>query len=166
MASKIIIGVMGPGEGATPEQNELAYDMGKAIASEGWAVLTGGRAFGVMDAAMKGAKEKDGLTIGVLAWNNDKGSSPYADIKIITGIGASRNQINVLSSNVIVVIGMSSGTASEVSLAIKADKRIILLQQDELTSQFFHLIGSHRVVETNTVEQTLECIKKFLAVNR
>jgi len=166
MASKIIIGVMGPGEGSTPEQNELAYDMGKAIASEGWAVLTGGRAFGVMDAAMKGAKEKDGLTIGVLPMNNEKGSSPYADIKIITGIGSSRNQINILSSNVIVVIGMSAGTASEVSLAIKADKRIILLQQDELTSQFFHKIGSHRVVETDTIEQTLDCIKKFLAVNR
>jgi predicted Rossmann-fold nucleotide-binding protein len=50
--SKIIIGVMGPGENATPEENELAYDLGKAIASEGWITLTGGRSFGVMDASL------------------------------------------------------------------------------------------------------------------
>src|SRR3954464_2968422 len=108
MASKIIIGVMGPGEASTPEQNELAYDLGKAIALEGWVVLTGGRAFGVMDAAMKGAKEIDGLTIGVLPNDNAKGASPYADLKIFTGMGSVRNQINILSSNVIVVIGMAA----------------------------------------------------------
>ncbi len=157
---------MGPGEAATPEQNELAYDLGKAIAREGWVVLTGGRAFGVMDAAMKGAKEVDGLTIGILPNENSKGSSSYADVKIFTAMGTVRNQINILSSSVIVVIGMSAGTSSEVSLAIKADKRVILLQQDELTSKFFHKIGSHRVTDVETIEQTLECIKKFLAVNR
>jgi hypothetical protein len=30
--SKTIIGVMGPGENATPDENEIAYDLGKAIA--------------------------------------------------------------------------------------------------------------------------------------
>jgi len=165
MASKVIIGVMGPGEGSTPEHNELAYELGKAIAAEGWVLLTGGRAFGVMDAAMKGAKEKDGLTIGVLPLHNQSGASSYADIKLVTGMGSIRNQINILSSNVIVVIGMAAGTASEVSLAIKADKRIIFLQQDELTYNFFRKIGSHRIVEVETVPHVLDCIKRFLSVN-
>ena len=165
MSSRIIIGVVGPGEQATPDQNELAYETGKAIASEGWAVLTGGRAFGVMDAAMKGAREKNGLTIGVLPLDNARGSSQYADIKLFTGIGTARNQINILSSNVIVVIGMAAGTAVEVALAIKADKRIILLQQDDVTTQFFLKIGSHRIVEAKDVTTVINWIKKFLAVN-
>lgn len=39
--SKIIIGVMGPGENATPDDNEMAYDLGRAIAKAGWITLTG-----------------------------------------------------------------------------------------------------------------------------
>ena len=73
---------MGPGENATPEENELAYDLGKAIASEGWITLTGGRSFGVMDASMKGASEVGGLTIGILPGDNDQNSSEHAQIKI------------------------------------------------------------------------------------
>jgi uncharacterized protein (TIGR00725 family) len=165
MASQIIIGVVGPGEAATPDQNDLAYELGKAIAMEGWAVLTGGRAFGVMDAALKGAKQNGGLTLGILP-HDARGSSSYADIKIITGMGGIRNQINILTSHVIVVIGMSAGAASEVSLAIKADKRVILLQQDELTRNFFLKIGAHRIIEANEVSQAIEFIKKIIAVNR
>ena len=83
---------MGPGEAATPDQNELAYELGKAIAHEGWVVLTGGRAFGVMDAALKGARQHGGLTIGILP-HDARGSSSYADIKIITGMGGIRSWI-------------------------------------------------------------------------
>ncbi|MBD0337421.1 MAG: cytochrome, partial [Cyanobacteria bacterium Co-bin13] len=46
---KILIGVMGPGEGATPAQITTAYELGKGLAQRGWAVLTGGRGVGVMD---------------------------------------------------------------------------------------------------------------------
>ena len=61
MASKIIIGVMGPGENATPDENEMAYELGQEIARQGWITLTGGRSFGIMDAALKGASEAGGL---------------------------------------------------------------------------------------------------------
>src|ERR1700712_2315939 len=137
MTSKFIIGVIGPGENATPDNNKVAYELGKAIANEGWATLTGGRSFGVMDAALKGASENKGLTIGILSSASPKGSSMYADIRIVTGMGSGRNLINILTSDVIVVVGMSPGTASEVALAVKNDRRIILLSQEELTVQFF-----------------------------
>ena len=104
---------MGPGENATPEENELAYDLGKAIANEGWITLTGGRSFGVMDASLKGATEVGGLTIGILPGDSDKNSSEYAQIKIITSMGSGRNYISVLSSHLVVVLGMAAGTASE-----------------------------------------------------
>ena len=48
--AKFIVGVMGPGENASPEDNIMAFELGRAIAKEGWVVLTGGRSFGVMDA--------------------------------------------------------------------------------------------------------------------
>ena len=135
--AKPIVGIMGPGENARPEENEMAFALGKAIAEHGWIVLTGGRSFGIMEAAMKGAHEADGLTIGILPGDNLQNSSDDADIKILTGMGSARNMINVLSSHILVVIGMAAGTASEVALAIKANKKIILLHQDEITIRFF-----------------------------
>ncbi|HYC86094.1 MAG TPA: hypothetical protein VEB86_12770, partial [Chryseosolibacter sp.] len=82
--AKTIIGVMGPGENASPDENEMAFELGRAIAQHGWIVLTGGRSFGIMDAAMRGAHELDGLTIGVLPNDNANNASDHADIKIMT----------------------------------------------------------------------------------
>ena len=162
---KPVVGIMGPGESARPEENEMAFALGKAVAQHGWIVLTGGRSFGIMQAAMKGAHEAKGLTIGVLPTENAQNSSDDADIKIITGMGSARNMINVLSSHILVVIGMAAGTASEVALAIKANKKIILLHQDEITIRFFKNMGTYKVMVANTVEETLQIIKDYLKVN-
>jgi uncharacterized protein (TIGR00725 family) len=166
MSAKIIIGVMGPGEGATPEENEMAYKLGTAIAREGWIVLTGGRSFGVMESVMKGATDHNGLTIGVLPDATADGASIFSQIKIVTGLGSARNNINVLSSHVVVVLGMAAGTASEVALAIKANKKIILLSQDELTIQFFKKIGTYRVSIAASIEETVDLIQDFVGLNQ
>lgn len=162
--AKPIIGIMGPGENARPEENEMAFALGKAIAQEGWIILTGGRSFGIMEAAMKGAHEANGLTIGVLPTESAANSSADADIKIITGMGSGRNIINVLSSHILVVIGMAAGTASEVALAIKSNKKVILLHQDEITIRFFKNLGTYKVMIANTIEETLQIIKDYLRV--
>jgi uncharacterized protein (TIGR00725 family) len=166
MSVKTIIGVMGPGEGATPEENVMAFELGRAIAIEGWVTLTGGRSFGVMDAVMKGAREVDGLTIGILPTDNEKGASENAQIRIVTGMGSGRNYMSVLSSHVVVVLGMAAGTASEVALAIKSNKKIILLNQDEITIRFFKNIGTYKVLVSKTVEETITHIKEYLAVHQ
>lgn len=118
-----------------------------------------------MDAAMKGAREADGLTIGVLPNDNAVNSSDNADIKIMTGMGSGRNVISVLSSHVIVVIGMAAGTASEVALALKSNKKVILLNQDEITIRFFKNVGTYKVMVAGTVEETIRMIEDYLSVH-
>ncbi|HYF66561.1 MAG TPA: TIGR00725 family protein [Ohtaekwangia sp.] len=164
--ARFIVGVMGPGENATPDDNVIAFELGRAIAKEGWVVLTGGRSFGVMDAVMKGARDANGLTIGVLPDSNTQNASENADIRIVTGMGSGRNYINVLSSQIVVVLGMAAGTASEVALAIKSNKKVILLNQDEITMRFFKNIGTYRVQVANTVEETIGQIKEYLSIHK
>jgi hypothetical protein len=164
--AKTIIGIMGPGENATPDENEMAFELGKLVAEQGWVVLTGGRSFGIMDAAMRGAHDANGLTIGILPNDNTVNSSDHADIKIMTGMGSARNIINILSSHIIVVIGMAAGTASEVALALKGNKKVILLHQDEITIRFFKNIGTYKVMIANTVDETMTMIKSYLKVNQ
>jgi uncharacterized protein (TIGR00725 family) len=166
MAVKVIVGVMGPGENATPEDNVIAFELGRAIAQEGWAVLTGGRSFGVMDAVMKGARDRGGLTIGILPDSNEQNASENAEIRIVTGMGSGRNYISVLSSKIIVVLGMAAGTASEVALAIKSNKKVILLNQDEITIRFFKNIGTYRVLVAKDVQEVIKQIKEYTSVHK
>jgi uncharacterized protein (TIGR00725 family) len=60
--------------------------------------------------------------------------SEYVAIPVFTGIGHARNAINVLSSQTIVAIGLEPGTTSEVSMAIKMKKPVILacMKKDDI----------------------------------
>lgn len=166
MSAKIIVGLMGPGETATPDQNEDAFELGAAIAKQGWVLLTGGRAFGVMEASMRGASVHNGLTIGILPGDSAQASSPYTQIRIVTGMGSARASINILTSHVIVVCGMAPGTASEVSLAIRAHKKVIFLKQDKLTIEFFKKLGTYSIIAVNTVDEVVEQINDFISLRQ
>ncbi len=122
-----VVGVMGGGEGTSAEICRQAYTLGSLIAQEGWVLLNGGRAAGVMEASARGAREAGGLTVGILPGKDLMGASPHVDIPIVTGLGDARNYINVLSSSVVVVLPGGAGTLSEAALALKNGKTIITL---------------------------------------
>jgi len=151
-----IIGVMGPGEGASETDRRLAYELGRAIAREKWVTLCGGRNSGVMEAVTRGAKEAGGLTIGILPGQDTRDASPYLDLAIVTGIGNARNSINILSSHVVVACGMGKGTASEVALALKAKKPVILLDAPKTAIEFFRELDARRVSIAAGVEEAME----------
>ena len=159
---KIIIGVMGPGRGATDTDIKNATQLGKLIAENGWILLSGGRKEGVMGAVNKGAKEKSGITIGILPSDDPTTFSNELDIPIITNMRSARNYINVLSSNIVIACGMESGTASEVALAIKSNKQVILLNTGNKSEEFHKSIGKEYVHIANNPMDTIEIVKKIL----
>lgn len=142
---KPIIGVMGPGHQATAVDLKTAHELGQRIAQQGWILLTGGRNAGVMDASSRGAKQANGLTVGILPDADLSNMSIAIDIPIVTGMGSGRNAINVLSSDVVIACGMGQGTASEVALALKAQKPVILLQSNPSSQAFFQSLTDHPV---------------------
>jgi hypothetical protein len=155
---KIIIGVMGPGEGATNVDLANAYRLGQLIATEGWVLLTGGRKAGVMDAASQGAKAAGGVTVGILPGNNLEGLSEAVDIAIVTDMGNARNNINVLSADVVIACGMGIGTVSEIALALKNGKRVVLLTQDLNYQHFCQNLSPDRVFLANNPEEAIELV--------
>ncbi|NDJ21085.1 TIGR00725 family protein [Nostoc sp. B(2019)] len=159
---KIIIGVMGPGEKATANELQNAYAIGKLIAQQGWILLTGGRNVGVMDAASNGAKSINGLTIGILPSDNRNGISEALDIAIFTDMGNARNNINVLSSDVVIACGMGAGTASEIALALKGNKKVILLTDDEESKVFFKKLLPENVYIVENVVDAIATVKAIL----
>jgi uncharacterized protein (TIGR00725 family) len=138
---------MGPGESAGEEVCSFAKATGAALAGAGYIVLSGGRAEGVMHAAMQGAAEAGGVTVGILPGSDKGGMSEYVEIPVLTGLGHARNAINVLSSQVVVAIGLGPGTASEVSMAIKMKKPVILACMKAADVQFFSRLGAVEVAD-------------------
>ncbi len=125
LVRKAIIGVMG-GARVTPAVEEQAEQLGCAIAARGWILLNGGRDCGVMAASARGARAEGGTTVGILPGQNASSAAPDVDIAVVTGMGDARNLVNVLSSTVVVAMPGGTGTASEVALALKNGKRVIL----------------------------------------
>jgi uncharacterized protein (TIGR00725 family) len=160
--AKTIIGIMGPGEGATAKDILVAFELGKLIATEDWVLLTGGRNVGVMDAANKGAKEAGGLTIGILPTSGPYGISEAVDIPILTGMQNARNNINALTCEVIVACGMGLGTASEITLALKANTNVILLNTDDTSNTFFKKLGGNNVLIADDPVNVILKIKELI----
>ena len=160
---KFIVGVMGAGAGATSEDLRRALELGERIARQGWVLLSGGRNAGVMQEVNRGAKQVEGsLTIGILP-NARATVSEFVDVVIITDLGNARNNINVLSSDVVVACGTGgAGTLSEIALAIKAGKPVILLGSDDADKAFIQRLSKDKVFTAETPEQVMQLIIEHL----
>ncbi len=151
---------MGEGEAADPAAVSAARELGRLIAGQGWVVLSGGRDAGVMQAVNAGAKEIPGsLTVGILPTAQAR-PSPDVDIVIVTDLHEARNNINVLSSDVVVACGRAgAGTISEIALALKNGKTVLLLASDRAAIDLFQPIGKARIIVVQTPTEAIETIQ-------
>jgi hypothetical protein len=162
---KTIVGVMGPGDRASSVDLDNAYQLGKAIAQKGWVLLTGGRKVGVMDAASRGAKAVGGLTVGILPGDSAEVISEAVDIAIVTDLGNARNNVNVLSSDVVIACGMGIGTASEVALALKNGKKVILLTRDPDSQKFFSNLSPNNILLADSPKTAIALAQQIIENN-
>jgi len=115
-----------------------------------------------MEAALRGAQRAGGLTVGVLPTNTAEGASDAADIRVVTGMGEGRNVVNVLTSQVLFVCGMSPGTASEVALALKTERHVILLNAEPDALGFWSSLGRSFLHSASTPEEAIEIAQRIL----
>lgn len=159
---KRAIGVIGPGRQAGPTELAHAFQLGKLIAEEGWVLLTGGRNEGVMEAASQGARAAGGLTVGILPGDSPEGVSQAVEVAIVTDLGNARNNLIALSSEVAIACGMGLGTASEVALALKNGKPVVLLTGDRESQNFFTRLSPDRVFVAESPQEAIVLVKAIL----
>ena len=76
----------------------------------------------MMEAACKGAKERNGLTVGIIP---DIGNgNQFLDVVIRTGQGHGRNVLVVTSADAVIAIGGGYGTLSEIAIALRIQRPI------------------------------------------
>ncbi|MGB3976114.1 MAG: TIGR00725 family protein [bacterium] len=108
------------------ETSAMACETGRLIAEQGWILITGGGT-GVMEAAFKGSRQSNGLTIGILPGTNPDDANSYTYIPIATGLGHARNAVIAQSVDAVIVFNGSHGTLSEIGLALKMGKPVLAI---------------------------------------
>jgi len=139
-----VVGVMGSGE---KEHARRAEELGRWLATQRVHLLTGGGE-GVMTSvsrAFHATPNRAGLVVGIIPCRQDPTKpkpgypNPWVELAIFTHLymdgtsGAdpmSRNHINILSSDVVVALPGSSGTLSEIELALRYDRPIAVYVAD------------------------------------
>jgi hypothetical protein len=132
---KIFIAVVGESQ-ASAEIAKLAEEVGVEIAKAGSVLVCGGLK-GVMEHAAKGAKSAGGTTIGILPGSKREEANPYIDYPIVTGIGYARNKLVIKTGHVVIAVGGSYGTLSEIAFALGYEIPVVGLK----TWQFIHHSG-------------------------
>jgi hypothetical protein len=141
------ISVVGAGN-ASPDLAALAEEVGRLLAGRGCTVVCGGLG-GVMEAVARAASEAGGVTIGVLPGESTGEANPWIEHAVATGIGHARNLAVVASGEAVIAIGGEWGTASEIALARKLGRPVVLLGEGPE-------IGGEGIVRAATPAEAVE----------
>lgn len=165
-----IVGVMGAGAHA---HEQLAVPLGRRLARLGVHLLTGGGT-GVMTSVSRAfaeVEDRAGVVIGVLPLAVEDGGpaaggdypNPWVEVPIRTHLGklgadlSSRNHVNILTSDVVVALPGSVGTASEVELSLEYGRPIILFGDLARTDA----LPPH-VATATTVDEVIDFVRRSL----
>ncbi|MBM4443980.1 MAG: TIGR00725 family protein [Chloroflexi bacterium] len=119
----MFIAVIGGGD-CSAEEAGMAEEVGRRLAAEGATLICGGLG-GVMEAACRGAKSANGLTIGILPGDDRRAANRYVDIPIVTGMGYARNVMVARSAQAVIAIDGGYGTLSEMAHALQSGIPVI-----------------------------------------
>lgn len=121
----LVVGVVGP-RAATQAQIELARALGRALGGLSLTTICGGRG-GVMEAVCLGVSEAGGLSIGILPGYGPEEANPYVGIPLPTGLSEGRNMVIARAARVLIAVGGSYGTLTEMAYGLHFGKVVIAL---------------------------------------
>jgi uncharacterized protein (TIGR00725 family) len=124
------ISVFGAGV-PTEREAALAEEVGRLLAEAGVTLVTGGLG-GVMEAASRGAAGAGGTVVAVIPGDDRRAANPYASVVVATGAGQARNVAVAASGDAGIAIGQGWGTLSEIALARKLGRPVVVLVGPEL----------------------------------
>lgn len=125
------VAVVGPADPEDPVVLERARLAGRLLAERGYVVVTGGLG-GVMAAAAAGAGEVGGTTVALLPGDDRRDASPGHSVVLPTGMGEMRNALLVRCVDVVLAVGGSWGTLSEMALAARTGVPVLAVGSWEL----------------------------------
>lgn len=145
MTDRPYVAVVGSGT-AAGGLYEKAREVGRLVTEKGGTVVCGGLS-GVMEAAARGATEAGGTAIGILPDEDRRRQNGYLTYSVATGAGQARNLAVVCSGDVVIAVGGEYGTLSEIGLARKVGRPVVVLEGWDLGEHVIARSSPRRAVE-------------------
>ncbi|UCD02547.1 MAG: TIGR00725 family protein [Promethearchaeota archaeon] len=160
-----IVSIIGASE-IDKKTQEITFEVGKLLAQNKFIVVCGGLS-GVMEAVCKGAKEENGLTIGIIPHIEKTAANKYVDIVIPCPFSQARNIVVVLSGDACLAISGKAGTLSEICFAWIYQKPIIALSNvkgwsSKIANQKLDDRRSDLIYGVESPQEAIEKIKELL----
>ncbi len=151
----------------TKEAYNMAFEVGQKLAEKKCVTMSGG-GHGVMEASLKGAKKEGGVTIAIIPWENLYKVNDYADYVVATGIGWSRNSININSADGCIVIHGGAGSLNEATYAYMMGKPCVALTPsggvaEEISDRFFDVRETETIYGTGSPEEAVSKILELVS---
>ena len=168
MSKKRQILVIGHNDnGCTPLHKQVAYDVGAAIANSNSVLITGGMG-GVMESASKGAHDAGGLNVGIIPQDDAIHANQYCDVVIPTGMGLTRDFLNALSADGIIIVGGGSGTLSEVCAAYMHKKPMVAIRNlggsvESYVDGYVDHRKNVKIIGADTAQSAVDIILELIA---
>jgi uncharacterized protein (TIGR00725 family) len=164
---KYQIGVMGSAADLqyTKEIEDIALKVGELIAARDGILFFGAEKDydSLSTAACRGAKSKNGLTVGVTYGKGKDIWQKDADVIIPSGLerGGGREMVLVLSCDAVIAVSGGSGTLTEMAIAYQADIPLVVLTglggwSDKLAGQFMDTRNRREAFAATTPEEAVE----------
>ena len=122
----LVVGVIGPRE-ATDEQRGAAEALGRGLGALGLTTICGGKS-GVMEAVCRGVDAAGGLAIGILPGTHPDEANAFVGIALPTGLNEARNMVIARAARVLIAVGGSYGTLTEIAYGLHFSKAVIVLE--------------------------------------
>lgn len=154
-----ICGSDGDDGNLTEETLGVAEEIGRLVAIRGGVIVCGGHG-GVMEASCRGAKSKDGITVGIMPYDKS-GANSFVDIAIPTGVGYIRNYFVSGTGDVTIAICGRWGTLNEIAYRMINRQPLILIKgsggvvDQIIRGEIMQDVESHYVV-AETAEEAVE----------
>jgi len=164
LTKKVQILVVGHNDdGCTPHHEKIAYDIGYEVAKSDCVLLTGGLG-GVMKAASHGAHDANGIVVGIIPQDDASFANEFCDVVIPSGMGLTRDFLNALSADGIIIVGGASGTLSEICAAYMHKKPMVAIRNTGGTADRFidGYIDHRKNVKIIGVDSPKDAVKKIL----
>ena len=88
-----------------------------------------------MRAACHGTHDANGLALGIIPQDDPSFANEYCDIVIPSGMGLTRDFLNALSADGVIIIGGGSGTLSEVCAAYMHRRPMVAIRNTGGTAE-------------------------------
>lgn len=162
-----VVSVIGASE-IDKDIEKKTFEIGRLLAQNKFIVACGGLS-GVMEAVCKGVKEENGLTIGIIPYEEKSLANKYVDIVIPCPFSQARNIVVVLSGDACLAISGKAGTLSEICFAWIYQKPIVALSSvkgwsSKIANQKLDDRRHDKIYGVETPQEAISKLKELLGI--